>query len=658
MSSSALTPAAADTSQALSLAGRAAITEATGWLLVGVINSGVVARSTPEQTWRGRLLHHAVDLSHFALVGVIAAVVVLLGVLLLERFRFLRALRMAVALGLLTILGYLGLEEDLSNVLLRIAPPVWLPVRGLVALSLSSLYLVWRTLTRILSRSASFWSVVLVGLSIATANAVLLPVDYPGLQAFGTMCTARVAGILVSPRKRVMAATARELGVGFVLICALCLPAFLAPVGAPVWRSLLRIPTSVVAPFLSHLYAAEHIAQSSWIYAKYPEWLKDRGKAPDVATSGLELTTAEPLVILLTIDSLRADVVLSRRYDARLPAITRLRNESVSFTTARSPSSSTVPTFAAVFLGKYYSQTLWEGQQKLPIDDPTERWPARLTKNGITTIQISALKELRGRSKIAAGFSIEKETPEEFEATSTMVDLLARELDQISGRRCFAFLHTMESHGISHREIRRDTAFERYLAQLELVDRQIARLREYLEQKGLARRTILMVTADHGDTFRDHGLRLHGMNTRDELLHVPLLIHIPETQPKQIDVPVSLIDLGPTILDIFGLPAPGQNWGQTLVPLLAGRFFAPHRPIAAEAGRRVQAIVYPDGVKAVRDLKHRTLEVYDLVRDPLELNNLHGRSDFPHERYTSGLVSFFELHEYRMDGYETPFRKY
>lgn len=174
----------------------------------------------------------------------------------------------------------------------------------------------------------------------------------------------------------------------------------------------------------------------------------------------------------------------------------------------------------------------------------------------------------------------------------------------------------------------------------------------------LAERTALIVSADHGEAFEEHGQRYHATSLYEEVLRVPLLIAVPGIPARTIDTPVTLVDVGPTILDLFGLSTPGTFMGESLVPLLRGETPALSRPIVADAGRRMQAMVFADGVKAIRDLHLDTVEVYDLQRDPEERHNRVGDDGFAYRPYLDTLQLFFEVHTLRRDGWKPPWRKF
>ncbi|HHH28357.1 MAG TPA: hypothetical protein ENK57_08440, partial [Polyangiaceae bacterium] len=83
---------------------------------------------------------------------------------------------------------------------------------------------------------------------------------------------------------------------------------------------------------------------------------------------------------------------------------------------------------------------------------------------------------------------------------------------------------------------------------------------------------VFIVSADHGEEFDDHGGRYHGTTVYDEQVRVPLVIHAPEVlEPRRVAVPVSLVDLMPTVLAGLGIPRSPRIRGKNLGPWLVGR---------------------------------------------------------------------------------------
>jgi arylsulfatase A-like enzyme len=163
-----------------------------------------------------------------------------------------------------------------------------------------------------------------------------------------------------------------------------------------------------------------------------------------------------------------------------------------------------------------------------------------------------------------------------------------------------------------------------YDMEIRYLDDEIRRLIGTLEAEGLADDTIVVVTADHGEEFFEHGEVGHGVHLYQEVLHVPLLLWgatIPAG--RHLEIPVGQIDVMPTLLDLAGVPKPAELMGQSFAGLLRG---------SEEAGEGPGAPLYAEthGTVSVR-LGHRKLiqtpdgqfEYFDLARDPAEKDDLY-----------------------------------
>ena len=112
-----------------------------------------------------------------------------------------------------------------------------------------------------------------------------------------------------------------------------------------------------------------------------------------------------------------------------------------------------------------------------------------------------------------------------------------------------------------------------YEQSLQYLDTQIGRLMGELEKLGYDSNTLVILLSDHGDEFLDHGRWGHWeSNLYDEILRVPLIIHMPDRSGSQvIQRQVRLLDLMPTILDLSGCPISNDLMGASLVPLWTQR---------------------------------------------------------------------------------------
>jgi arylsulfatase A-like enzyme len=119
---------------------------------------------------------------------------------------------------------------------------------------------------------------------------------------------------------------------------------------------------------------------------------------------------------------------------------------------------------------------------------------------------------------------------------------------------------------------------------------------------------------------------------------------------------VTLLDIGPTLLELFGEPTPPAFMGQSLVRLLKGEPETLTRPLAADSGRLIQALVFDDNYKIIRNNRSHTVELYDLNVDPGEKRNIFDTAPDAQQRLAA-LDALFEANAHRQPGYKAPYRK-
>lgn len=151
-------------------------------------------------------------------------------------------------------------------------------------------------------------------------------------------------------------------------------------------------------------------------------------------------------------------------------------------------------------------------------------------------------------------------------------------------------------------------------------------LLETLERREILDDTLVILTADHGEAFDDHGLWSHGNSTYEELVHIPLLIRPPGrlATAASVDVPVSQVDLMPTILDYLDVPPAPQVAGHSLRPLIESRAAPTSRELLTECHWNSEWGVRDSDYKViVREVSDPpTLEMYAPRSDPDERQNL------------------------------------
>jgi arylsulfatase A-like enzyme len=125
-----------------------------------------------------------------------------------------------------------------------------------------------------------------------------------------------------------------------------------------------------------------------------------------------------------------------------------------------------------------------------------------------------------------------------------------------------------------------------YLAAIRWVDDALARVRVRLDAAGVLDETVIVLAADHGETFGEHGVHGHARNVLTPVVWVPLVVRFPfpVEPPVRVAAQVPNVDLAPTLLDLAGLPVPPGFEGRSLVPLMTGTAKPVDRPNHAALG--------------------------------------------------------------------------
>lgn len=364
-------------------------------------------------------------------------------------------------------------------------------------------------------------------------------------------------------------------------------------------------------------------------------------------------------LLLLTVDALRPD--------EELEAYARLTPRGTRFTRAYAPACWTLHSMAGLLTSRAPSQLDFEpvavapGPQFVPRD-PRTLLGNPMAQRGITMTPLrdrtptlaAVLREAGYRTLTVpsyvfylrdAGLTREFEEVDEAAFVGTpiaqmgigimRVPLVERALTLLDegsgageGRPFFLWLHFMEPHAPyeAHGDTPADASDRvRYRSEVRRVDAEIARLLDALQRRGELDDTVVVVHADHGEEFGEHGGRFHGSTVYDEQVRVPLVISGPGLATGVETTAVGLVDLAPTLLDILGVRTSLPMTGASFAGRLRGGSM-PARPVVVECTRfgrdRVARIEWP--IKRIVDRRMGTLEVYDLANDPGETTNLAG----------------------------------
>lgn len=384
---------------------------------------------------------------------------------------------------------------------------------------------------------------------------------------------------------------------------------------------------------------------------------------PDAVMKAVQETMpAEPVVVIVTVDAFRGDVVANHANDRRLPKLSWLRDHGAYFPRAIACGSQTSLSLSSMFSGRYFSQLRWgrfgEGNKRFlyPAHDQTVRFPELLGRAGVATASYIGLVFLEARFGITRGFGQETVVVEGRNhgvAASVLGPLLAR-LNSHRRGPLFLYAHLMEPHEPYDRgKLKEGPVFERYLSELEVVDDWVGRVSKVLSRR-FRGRGFLMVSSDHGEAFGEHGTKFHTKTLYEELLHVPLIVWGPEIPARAHDERASLIDIGPTVLHMFRQATPAESMGRSLLPLMLGRAERVPRPLIAEG--RLRRAYYKGELKVIEDEVLKLVEIYDLESDPGETTNLFDIDPERTHPAVAELRAWLAENTLREGGYEPPYK--
>ena len=368
-------------------------------------------------------------------------------------------------------------------------------------------------------------------------------------------------------------------------------------------------------------------------------------------------------VVLITIDTLRADHLGSHGGPAATPHMDRLAREGADLLHATTPTPSTGPAHASLMTGLHpWRHGVLANAVRLSDEFPT--LAALANAEGIATAAVVSsfvLKKkfglkrgfdfyhFRGSEAYVFGGTVRKRFWSRGETTTKLAIKLLDDFARDDSRRFLLWVHYFDPHSPyappSEFAVPKDQevdltgksltdqvttheALEKlnrsYRGEVQYADAQVGQLMAALDRLGLADSTALILTSDHGEGLGDHALIQHGKNLYSELVDVPLIVKAPGiTSGQRLEGAAQLEDLFPTILQMLAVPVPGGGDGLDLLPWLKGEVAASPR-FSAVGQRRPYADLPNLFYSQRRPLKwigtiDTPGERFDLERDPHEV---------------------------------------
>jgi choline-sulfatase len=405
-------------------------------------------------------------------------------------------------------------------------------------------------------------------------------------------------------------------------------------------------------------------------------------KKVDEPGASLSMRFKDYNVVLVSFDALQAGHVHSLGYPKDItPTIDAMASQGFNFTNNISVASWTVPASMTWFTGVYPSEH--KLTNKFAVYNPPvtklsnlkELSPNIVTlaevlkKNGYATGGFTGNAGVSGFFGYGQGFDVYFFEKGKFGSMDQSVPKALEWLAANKDKKFFLFLHGYDIHGqnvpaegldyryadtaydkkftgsTKEQEALREEGLEKGAVSLrdedvrfwravydEKINRTDARFKRFLEafdKLGLTGRTIFILTSDHGTEFYEHKRFDHGFSLYDELIHVPLIIKLPNVPGgKVINDQVSSIDVMPTVLDLLDVPVSDevkkQLRGNSLAPALRGEPVA--KDVYSETDYRLytykRSIQTKDGWKFIYTLENNGRELYNMKSDPGETVNL------------------------------------
>ena len=344
-------------------------------------------------------------------------------------------------------------------------------------------------------------------------------------------------------------------------------------------------------------------------------------------------------VLLITIDSLRADMPWNGYARDIAPVLTAFEKKAVSYTRAYSISSYTAMSLGGLLGGHYPGEMERSGYFFSSYPDSVVMFPELLQKAGVRTMAGHAHFYFDQKAGFRQGFDdyqivpglVADNTTDKNITSPQHVEMAKKMLSDKAnvGKTFFAWFHFLDPHDqyMPHEGIGPygKSARDKYDAEVTYVDQHVGKLLEFVDQQPWGKDTAVIVSSDHGEAFGEHKMHRHGFEIYEMLVRVPLMIRAVGITPRRIDTPRSAMDLPRTILELTGAPPEPSFQGTSLVSEMYGKP-AEERDVIVDLPRTSDN----DRRRALIHGKYKLLSfgdddaygLYDVVADPLEKDDL------------------------------------
>lgn len=348
-------------------------------------------------------------------------------------------------------------------------------------------------------------------------------------------------------------------------------------------------------------------------------------------------------VLIITLDTTRADRLGAYGFKpAQTPHIDRLAEEGTRFADAISAAPITLPSHSTIFTGLLPPAHGVRDNGSYALGDGATTLAERFRSAGYRTQAFVSALVLNRRYNLNQGFEgydddlwAEDEPPMFMIRSRSAPKTAERAIRWFEGwnrekakKPFFVWVHFFDPHQPNDPALAERTgSHSPYDAEISVADSGVGLLLDELKKIGALDRTMVVLTADHGESLGEHGEKTHAVFIYDATVRVPLIVRAPGLVPagKVYEGPVRSEDIAPTVLAALKLPGGGEMQGIDLLPAMRGKVPPPDlaqysESLTSEVGFGMAPLygIRKGGWKWIRVPKP---ELYDLKGDPNELKN-------------------------------------
>jgi arylsulfatase A-like enzyme/thioredoxin-like negative regulator of GroEL len=339
----------------------------------------------------------------------------------------------------------------------------------------------------------------------------------------------------------------------------------------------------------------------------------------------------KPDVILVTIDTLRADAVgYSGDTRVKTPFLDRLASEGIVFTNAHAHNVVTLPSHVNILTGLYPYQHGVHDNAGFKLDAKNETLGAILRRAGYTTGAFVGAYPLDARYGLNAGFDVYDDNYGKGAASldfsnqerpaGAVLEAASKWWSANEGKPRFLWVHLYDAHAPYRppEPFASSYASDPYLGEVAAVDHALdAQLAPIINSDPNA---LVIVTADHGEGLGDHGELTHGLFAYEATLKIPLIVRAPNVKHRVEAAYVRHVDIVPTVLDALSIAKPAVLPGASLLGKIEPRdsYFESLSASLNRGWAPLTGVIH----RGEKYIELPIAELYDLPRDPKELTNL------------------------------------